>query len=124
MRIALPGTAVAVATITLGLALGAGSAAAAPFDAPAAAPAAKAVDCGKITAPNGQVSVIAERTKAGTPGCTEAINVMSEYFKQARTKAQGTARVLTVQGWRCMTDTGAQGSGRTACDKGGLVFHT
>jgi hypothetical protein len=82
------------------------------------------VNCGKITAPKGPTDVIAERSKAGIPGCTEAITVMTEYFQQAPTKAQGTADVLTVRGWRCMTDTGAQGSGRTACDRDGLVFHT
>jgi hypothetical protein len=112
---------VAVAASALGLVAGAGSAAASSTG-PAAAPGA--VNCGKVKAPRGPVDVIAERRPAGTPGCTEAVTVMTEYFEQARTKAQGTAHVLTVRGWRCMTDTGAQGSGKTACDRDGLVFHT
>ncbi|WP_156935201.1 hypothetical protein [Pseudonocardia spinosispora] len=84
----------------------------------------KAVDCGKIDAPNGKVGLVAEATKAGTVGCTEAINVISEYFAQAPTRSEGTAHVLTVAGWRCMADTGAQGSGMIGCDKAGLAFHT
>jgi hypothetical protein len=120
----LSGTAIGVVTLVLGLALGAGSAAAqARADVtPSVAPGP--VNCGKITTPRGRTDVIAERTRAGIPGCTEAITVMTEYFQQAPAKAQGTADVLTVRGWRCMTDTGAQGSGWTACDREGLVFHT
>ncbi|WP_406642398.1 hypothetical protein [Amycolatopsis sp. WGS_07] len=82
------------------------------------------VDCGPIDAPNGKVGLIATETKAGRPGCTEAIDVITEYFQEAPKKAEGTAHVLTVSGWRCMADTGAQGSGRIGCDKDGLVFYT
>ncbi|MGW7537664.1 hypothetical protein [Amycolatopsis sp. NPDC054798] len=82
------------------------------------------VDCGPIAAPNGKVSLVATETKAGRPGCTEAINVITEYFKDAPEKAEGTAHVLNVSGWRCMADTGAQGSGRIGCDKDGMVFYT
>ncbi|MGW4397578.1 hypothetical protein ACWEHA_20025 [Amycolatopsis nivea] len=82
------------------------------------------VDCGPIDAPNGKVGLIATETKAGRPGCTEAINVITEYFQDAPKKADGTAHVLNVSGWRCMADTGAQGSGRIGCDKDGMVFYT
>ncbi|MFD2469629.1 hypothetical protein [Amycolatopsis silviterrae] len=82
------------------------------------------VDCGPIDAPNGKVGLIATETKAGRPGCTEAIDVITEYFQEAPKKAEGTAHVLTVSGWRCMADTGAQGSGRIGCDKDGMVFYT
>lgn len=92
---------------------------------PQSGPAPSApVDCGKVDSPTGKVSLIAEPTKAGTAGCTEAINVLSDYFAQAPTKSEGTAHVLTVAGWRCMADTGAAGSGRIGCDKNGLAFHT
>ncbi|MFB9926390.1 hypothetical protein ACFORO_42140 [Amycolatopsis halotolerans] len=82
------------------------------------------VDCGPIDAPNGKVGLIATETKAGRPGCTEAIDVITQYFQDAPKKAEGTAHVLNVSGWRCMADTGAQGSGRIGCDKDGLVFYT
>ncbi|MBB1158885.1 MULTISPECIES: hypothetical protein [Amycolatopsis] len=82
------------------------------------------VDCGPIDAPNGKVGLIATETKAGRPGCTEAIDVITEYFQDAPKKAEGTAHVLTVSGWQCMADTGAQGSGRIGCDKDGMVFYT
>ncbi|GAB3385126.1 hypothetical protein [Amycolatopsis echigonensis] len=82
------------------------------------------VDCGPVDAPNGKVGVVATETKAGRPGCTEAIDVITEYFQDAPKKAEGTAHVLMVSGWRCMADTGAQGSGRVGCDKDGRVFYT
>ncbi|SFQ78410.1 hypothetical protein [Amycolatopsis rubida] len=82
------------------------------------------VGCGPIDAPNGKVGLIATETPAGRPGCTEAIDVITQYFQDAPKKAEGTAHVLNVSGWRCMADTGAQGSGRVGCDKGGLVFYT
>ncbi len=82
------------------------------------------VDCGPVDGANGQVGLIAEDTQAGTVGCTEAINVMTEYLADAATKGEGTAHALTVDGWSCLTDTGAQGSGAAGCDKDGLAFHT
>lgn len=82
------------------------------------------VDCGPIDAPHGKVGLIASETKAGRPGCAEAINVITAYFQNAPKEAEGTAHVLNVSGWRCMADTGAQGSGRIGCDKDGLVFYT
>ncbi|MFI6099167.1 hypothetical protein ACIA8G_26735 [Lentzea sp. NPDC051213] len=90
----------------------------------------KSVNCsanggGKVGPAGGkQVDLIAEATQAGTVGCTEAFNVISDYYRDAPTKAEGTARVLVVQGWTCMADTGAQGSGAIGCGKGGLSFHT
>ena len=82
------------------------------------------VNCGKVDSPNGQVDLVAVATKAGTVGCTEAINVISDYFAQAPTKSQGTAHALTVAGWNCLADTGARGTGAVGCDKNGLAFHT
>ncbi|MGV9298238.1 MULTISPECIES: hypothetical protein [Amycolatopsis] len=82
------------------------------------------VECGPIDAPNGKVGLVAAETKAGRPGCTEAINVITQYFADAPKKAEGTSHVLNVSGWRCMADTGAQGSGRIGCDKDGLAFYT
>jgi len=87
-------------------------------------PNGSGVDCGGVQTANGKAAVFAENTPAGTVGCTEAINVISEYIAQAATKGEGTAHSLTVDGWSCLTDTGAQGSGAIGCDKDGLAFHT
>jgi hypothetical protein len=84
----------------------------------------KGTDCGPVDGVNGPVDLIAVSTDAGIVGCTEAINVITEYFQDAPTKGQGTAYTLTVDGWSCLTDTGAQGSGAVGCDKDGLAFHT
>ena len=82
------------------------------------------VDCGGVKTGNGKADLVAEATPAGTVGCTEAINVVTEYIAQAATKGEGTAHSLTVEGWSCRTDTGAQGTGTIGCDKDGLAFHT
>jgi hypothetical protein len=82
------------------------------------------VDCGGVKTGNGKADLVAEDTPAGTVGCTEAINVITEYIAQAATKGEGTAHSLTVDGWSCLTDTGAQGTGTIGCDKDGLAFHT
>lgn len=80
---------------------------------------------GKVGPAGGQqVDLIAVGTKAGRVGCTEAFNVISDYYRDAPTKSEGTAHALTVQGWQCLADTGAQGTGIIGCDKGGLSFHT
>jgi hypothetical protein len=82
------------------------------------------VDCGPVQGTNGQVGVFADDTSAGTVGCTEAINVITEYYADSPTKGEGTAYALTVDGWYCLTDSGAQGSGAVGCEKDGLTFHT
>jgi hypothetical protein len=80
---------------------------------------------GKVGPAGGaQVDLIAVGTKTGRVGCTEAFTVITEYYRDAPTKSEGTAHVLVVQGWRCMADTGAQGTGMIGCDKDGLAFHT
>jgi hypothetical protein len=84
-----------------------------------------AVNCGKVGPKGGkQVDLLAVETKAGIVGCTEAFNVIAEYYEEAPTKSQGTAHVLDVQGWNCLADTGAYGSGAIGCDKNGFAFHT
>nr|WP_052478588.1 hypothetical protein [Kibdelosporangium sp. MJ126-NF4]CEL19276.1 hypothetical protein [Kibdelosporangium sp. MJ126-NF4]CTQ94925.1 hypothetical protein [Kibdelosporangium sp. MJ126-NF4] len=70
-----------------------------------------------------KVDLIAVETKSGIVGCTEAFNVITEYYKNAG-KSEGTGRNLKVQGWQCSADTGAQGTGSIGCDKDGLSFHT
>lgn len=87
-------------------------------------PNGSGVNCGDVKTANGKADVFAEDTPAGTVGCVEAINVISKYIEQAPTKAEGTAHSLMVDGWSCLTDTGAQGSGLIGCDKDGLAFHT
>jgi hypothetical protein len=80
---------------------------------------------GKVGPKGGrQVDLIAVATQAGTVGCTEAFNVIDEYYRDAPTKSEGTAHVLTVQGWKCLADTGAEGSGTIGCDKNGLALRT
>jgi hypothetical protein len=80
---------------------------------------------GKVGPKGGrQVDLIAVATQAGTVGCTEAFTVINEYYRDAPTKSEGTAHVLTVQGWKCLADTGAEGSGSIGCDKNGLTFRT
>ena len=92
--------------------------------------ASKDVNCsangaGKVGPKGGrQVDLIAVATQAGTVGCTEAFNVIDEYYRDAPTKSEGTAHVLTVQGWKCLADTGAEGSGTIGCDKNGLALRT
>ncbi|HEV7652484.1 MAG TPA: hypothetical protein VGP26_30375 [Actinophytocola sp.] len=81
-------------------------------------------NCGDVKTANGKADVFAEDTPAGTVGCVEAINVITKYIAQSPTKGEGTAYSLTVDGWSCLTDTGAQGSGLIGCDKDGLAFHT
>jgi hypothetical protein len=83
----------------------------------------KTVDCGQIDGPTGKIDVVAEAMPAGTVGCTEAINVLSDYLAQAPTKAEGTAHVLSVDGWQCAYDGGAVGSGLIGCGGKGLSFH-
>ncbi|WP_173136726.1 hypothetical protein [Kibdelosporangium persicum] len=70
-----------------------------------------------------QVDLIAVETEAGIVGCTEAFTVVTEYFENAG-ESEGTARSLTVQGWQCMTDTGAHGTGSVACTNDKLFFYT
>ncbi|MBL1075577.1 hypothetical protein JK358_14350 [Nocardia sp. 2] len=71
------------------------------------------VDCGTVTdAGGGTRTVIAVGTPNGVVGCTEAINVATEY---AQTITTGDA--LVVQGWSCA----AQGDG-AACTKDGLII--
>jgi len=76
--------------------------------------------CGKVHQGNGDANLIADATKAGTVGCTEAFNVLAEYFKQAPAKAQGTLRQLTINGWDCSSVDGTLGCGNPQ----GLRFHT
>ncbi|WP_205670229.1 MULTISPECIES: hypothetical protein [unclassified Amycolatopsis] len=80
-------------------------------------------DCGPIDGPGGKVDVVTEAMPAGTVGCTEAINVMSDYLAQAPTKAEGTGRFLDVDGWNCGYDGGNGGSKQIFCGSKGLSFH-
>lgn len=55
------------------------------------------IDCGPVTGANGQsANVIAYATKAGRIGCTEAVNVASEYVSATR-----TGDAVQVAGWTC-----------------------
>ena len=83
----------------------------------------KGYDCGPVDGPNSKVDVVTDAMPAGTVGCTEAIDVMSDYLKQAPTKAEGTGHFLDVDGWNCGYDGGAGGSKQIFCGKAGLSFH-
>lgn len=82
------------------------------------------VDCGSIDTPNGtrRFEVIADSTPAGRVGCTDAFNVLDVYLHEAP-YSQGTAHAMNIDGWTCVTDGGAYGSGRIGCEKDGLAFH-
>jgi hypothetical protein len=99
-----------------------------PGSAPAsegATPGVEPVSCGPVGPEGGaQVDLIADSTAAGRVGCTEAINVITAYYRDAPTKSEGTAHHLVVDGWDCLADTGAYGSGSIGCDKDGFAFHT
>lgn len=81
------------------------------------------VRCGPIVAANGQrLVVVARGSAAGVAGCTEAIDVLTEYFKRG-SESQGTAHELNVQGWQCSTiDNGVTNEVLTGCDKDGLTI--
>lgn len=89
----------------------------------------KPVNCGKVGPAGGQqVDLIAEATGAGTVGCTEAINVISRYYKSAAApvSGDGTARIRKFGKWTCLIDTGLPVSRRyIACGStDGLALHT
>ncbi|MFD3593768.1 hypothetical protein ACFWU5_13645 [Nocardia sp. NPDC058640] len=69
-----------------------------PTHPPAPAPAPLTdVDCGPVTGGNGATAhVIAFASDAGRPGCTEAINVVSDYLDVPR-----TGDAAAVDGWTC-----------------------
>jgi hypothetical protein len=83
------------------------------------------VNCGEVGPDGGaQVNLIADSTPAGRVGCTEAINVITEYYRRAPSQAEGTGHHLVVDRWACAADTGAYGSGSIGCGKDGFAFHT
>ena len=89
----------------------------------------KPVNCGKVGPTGGkQVALIAEATPAGTVGCTEAINAISQYYKRAAAPiaGDGTARIRKVGKWTCLIDTELPPSQRyIVCGStDGLALHT
>lgn len=79
------------------------------------------VSCGPITAANGQkLEIVAKGSAAGVAGCSEAIDVLTEYFQRGD-ETEGTAHELTVRDWQCSTiDNGVTTAVITGCDKDGL----
>jgi hypothetical protein len=87
--------------------------------------AQRVVDCGSIDNANGgwRYEVYAVPTDAGTVGCTEAFNVIDQYFRDLP-YAEGTALVEHIHGWTLMTDTGTYGSYRVGAEnEDGLAFY-
>ncbi|MBB2933062.1 hypothetical protein FHX82_000082 [Amycolatopsis bartoniae] len=77
---------------------------------------------GKVGAPGGpQVDLIAKSSNEGTPGCTEAFNVISEYYAQAPQGEGPGRRVLDILGhWDCAKAEEPAGSqGVVYCNKDG-----
>lgn len=76
------------------------------------------VDCGPVGGSGGpQLDAVAKASPAGVPGCTEVIDVLTEYLRRAPEESQGTARELTVADWSCSladgTTAGCVQGGRT-----------
>jgi hypothetical protein len=89
----------------------------------------EAVNCGKVGPTSGkQVDLIAEATNAGTVGCTEAIDVITQYYHDAtiQVPGDGTARIRKVGKWTCAIDTGGSVSSRQiGCGSNdGFAMHT
>jgi hypothetical protein len=106
----------------LSASVGAHMASAADFDG-------KPVNCGKVGPTGGkQVDLIAEAAPAGTVGCTEAIDVITQYYKaaEAPVAGDGTARIRKVGKWTCLVDTGVPIKERyIVCGStDGLALHT
>lgn len=99
---------------------------------PAAVPTSEseaAVNCGKVGPEGGQqVDLIAEATDAGTVGCTEAINVITQYYHDAAVQVpgDGTSRIREIGKWTCAIDTGGPVSSRQiGCGTDdGFAMHT
>jgi len=89
----------------------------------------EAVNCGKVGPTGGQqVDLIAEATDAGTVGCTEAINVITQYYHDAadQVPGDGTSRIREIGKWTCAIDTGGPVSSRQiGCgNDDGFAMHT
>jgi hypothetical protein len=82
------------------------------------------VDCGAITGPAGKRSLVSPALPAGTAACTEALDVLHSYYRDAPGKAQGTARRLVVNGWTCESDTDSHNAPQVGCDRNGVAFLT
>jgi hypothetical protein len=78
---------------------------------------------GRVGAPGGpQVDLIAISSEEGTPGCTEAFDVISEYYAKAPQQGEGPGRrVLGILGhWDCAKAADPDGSqGVVYCGKDG-----
>ncbi|WP_328606950.1 hypothetical protein OG943_44855 [Amycolatopsis sp. NBC_00345] len=77
---------------------------------------------GQVGPPGGpRVDLIADQSTGGTiPGCTEAFNVITEYYAKAPTEGEGPGRrVLDIQGtWKCALAPEPEGSqGAVFCGK-------
>lgn len=149
MKLAMVGGAVAVAAVLSACSgngaadnaspvRGAGDAAAVHASSPGASgPAAESsdggssgdVNCstigGQVGPPGGpMVDLIAESTPDGTPGCTEAFNVITDYYAQAPNGEGPGRRVLDIEGhWDCAKAADPDGAaGVVYCQKDGGTF--
>jgi hypothetical protein len=89
----------------------------------------KAVNCGKVGPTRGkQVDLIADATVAGTVGCTEAIDVITQYYHDAAVPVpgDGTSHIRSIGKWACAVDTGGSVSSRQiGCGSNdGFAMHT
>jgi hypothetical protein len=92
----------------------------------------KPVVCGPVTVGGGATqTLIADPTPDGIVGCTEAFNVIDEFFRTPvqQRPANGLQNTRLPSGWECGTDDGEHNVTRCFTIPGGkrgvnFVFHT
>ncbi|BDM68726.1 hypothetical protein HEK616_22130 [Streptomyces nigrescens] len=85
------------------------------------------VSCGRLQDALGQegdVALYADPTAAGTVPCTEARDVMTEFFLRAPREAGDDRGTLSVRGWFCHYESGPTGTWISACSKNKREMHT
>jgi hypothetical protein len=82
------------------------------------------VECGPVELHNVAYTLFADPTPAGTVGCTEAFNVVDEYFNALPGEPGDPSSTITLpSGWTCMKDDGEFEA--IYCDTdAGLALHT
>ncbi|QHC22322.1 hypothetical protein [Streptomyces sp. GS7] len=84
------------------------------------------VSCGEIADALGRahgVALFADPGAGGTVGCTEAHDVMAEFFLRAP-PSRANRGALAVRGWLCQYESGPTGTWITSCRKDKREMHT
>ncbi|MEU9125923.1 hypothetical protein AB0C96_39975 [Streptomyces sp. NPDC048506] len=85
------------------------------------------VSCGEIKGAlgaAGDVALFADPGAGGTVACTEAREVMSEFFLRAPQEAGDDRGTLSVRGWLCQFESGPTGTWITSCRQHQREMHT